>query len=221
MAHSFNTKFDRATSIPVVLRGTLQMAILLSASIFLACSIRAQGVATPSQSTTTSTSSTNTSSSTTSTPAICEKLAEEGQPACGEEAGNPINVTTGNKYQREVDMPPLPGVLGLELIRNYNSSASRLSDAPSMFGRGWRLSYDWALRFDHANRNDTMLLVRGDGTQIALRKNRPSINPSVLGTSWRAIGAVNGQLKEQRKALESDVNGCEEPHKYGCQGAVL
>ena len=204
MAHSFDTKFARATSIPVVLRGALQMAILLFASIFLACSIRAQGVAIPSQSTTTSTSSTSTSSSTTSTPSICEKLAEEGQPACGEEAGNPINVTTGNKFQREVDMPPLPGVLGLELIRHYNSSASRLSDAPSMFGRGWRLSYDWALRFDHANKNETMLLVRGDGTQLALRKNRPSINQSVLGTSWHAIGAVNGQLKEQRKALDSE-----------------
>ena len=27
-------------------------------------------------------------------------------------AGNPINLINGNKYQREVDMPALPGVLG-------------------------------------------------------------------------------------------------------------
>jgi Domain of unknown function (DUF6531) len=53
----------------------------------------------------------------TSTP--CQTLSEEGQPACGEAAGNPINVTNGNKYQREVDMPALPGVLGLELVRHY------------------------------------------------------------------------------------------------------
>ena len=32
-------------------------------------------------------------------------------------AGNPINVITGNKYQREVDLAPLPGRLGLEIIR--------------------------------------------------------------------------------------------------------
>ena len=36
-------------------------------------------------------------------------------------AGNPINIITGNKYQREADMPALPGVLGLELVRHYNS----------------------------------------------------------------------------------------------------
>jgi hypothetical protein len=31
-------------------------------------------------------------------------------------AGNPINVINGNKYQREVDMAPLPGTLGLEIV---------------------------------------------------------------------------------------------------------
>jgi len=40
-------------------------------------------------------------------------------------AGNPINVINGNKYQREVDMAPLPGTLGLEIIRHYNSTSSR------------------------------------------------------------------------------------------------
>ncbi|MES2317827.1 MAG: DUF6531 domain-containing protein [Pseudomonadota bacterium] len=38
--------------------------------------------------------------------------------------GNPIHVITGNKYQREVDLPALPGVLGLEIVRHYNSSLS-------------------------------------------------------------------------------------------------
>jgi len=40
-------------------------------------------------------------------------------------AGNPVNVINGNKYQREVDMAPLPGTLGLEIIRHYNSTSSR------------------------------------------------------------------------------------------------
>ena len=39
-------------------------------------------------------------------------------------AGNPINVMTGNKYQREDDLPALPGVLGLEIVRHYNSAYS-------------------------------------------------------------------------------------------------
>src|SRR5690606_37635758 len=43
----------------------------------------------------------------------------------GPGAGNPVNVATGNKYQRETDMPALPGVLGLELVRHYNSFDTR------------------------------------------------------------------------------------------------
>jgi RHS repeat-associated protein len=138
----------------------------------------------------------------TSTP--CQTLSEEGQPACGEAAGNPINVTNGNKYQREVDMPALPGVLGLELVRHYNSAASRLSDAPSMFGRGWRISYDWAIRFDHANRNEAMILVRGDGTQIGLYKIRPHKNSSPPHASWRSVGVEQGILTEHRRSLDNE-----------------
>jgi RHS repeat-associated protein len=151
----------------------------------------------------------NPSSGPSGAGSVCEKLADDGQPVCGQVAGNPINVTNGNKFQREVDMPALPGVLGLELVRNYNSASSRLSDAPSMFGRGWRLSYDWALRFDHASRNATVVLVRGDGTQIALAKDRSAkastnVAATNSATTWRALGALTGMLTEQRKSLESE-----------------
>ncbi|HUW37387.1 MAG TPA: DUF6531 domain-containing protein, partial [Rhodocyclaceae bacterium] len=54
-------------------------------------------------------------------------------------AGNPINVINGNKHQREVDLAPLPGELGLEIVRHYNSSASRVV---GLLGKGWRLSYE-------------------------------------------------------------------------------
>lgn len=56
--------------------------------------------------------------------------------------GNPINVMTGNKYQREEDMPALPGVLGLEIVRHYNSAFSGPSHPNGVLGRGWRLSYE-------------------------------------------------------------------------------
>jgi hypothetical protein len=35
--------------------------------------------------------------------------------------GNPINLLSGNKYQEETDLAALPGVLGLEFKRYYNS----------------------------------------------------------------------------------------------------
>ncbi|WP_377101707.1 RHS repeat-associated core domain-containing protein [Rugamonas violacea] len=60
-------------------------------------------------------------------------------------AGNPINVMTGNKYQREEDMPALPGVLGLEIVRHYNSAQSGAGTVPGPVGRGWRLSYETRL----------------------------------------------------------------------------
>lgn len=57
-------------------------------------------------------------------------------------AGNPIDVITGNKYQRETDLPALPGVLGIEIVRHYNSAQAG-TDAPlGLLGRGWRLSYE-------------------------------------------------------------------------------
>lgn len=56
--------------------------------------------------------------------------------------GNPVNPLTGNKYQDELDAAPLPGPLGLEIRRHYNSAY--VADDPP-WGRGWRLSYDTRL----------------------------------------------------------------------------
>lgn len=52
---------------------------------------------------------------------------------------------TGNKYQREEDMPALPGVLGLEIVRHYNSAFSGPGHPNGPLGRGWRLSYETEL----------------------------------------------------------------------------
>ena len=57
-------------------------------------------------------------------------------------AGNPMNIISGNKYQAETDMPALPGVLGLEIVRHYNSLFSRPRSSKGILGRGWRLSYE-------------------------------------------------------------------------------
>src|SRR5690606_3986286 len=66
-------------------------------------------------------------------------------------AGNPINLSNGNKYQLEVDMPALPGELGIEIVRHYNSAHSGLI---GQLGAGWRLSYE------------THLYLKGSKAQI-------------------------------------------------------
>jgi RHS repeat-associated protein len=79
-------------------------------------------------------------------------------------AGNPINVITGNKYQREADLPALPGVLGLEIVRHYNSALSGISGPRGILGRGWKLSYETALRVTPGSGN-SLVIEQADGTR--------------------------------------------------------
>jgi YD repeat-containing protein len=86
-----------------------------------------------------------------------------GDPVCtGAQAGNPLNILNGNKFQREVDMSALPGVLGLELVRHYNSGASLESSSKPIGGRGWRLSYDAEIYIQPGTQAIT--LTQADGT---------------------------------------------------------
>ena len=78
-------------------------------------------------------------------------------------AGNPINIITGNKYQREIDMAALPGELGLEIVRHYNS----LDRAPGSLGVGWRLSYDTEV----VAGRDTVQIVEADGGRIVFTRD--------------------------------------------------
>jgi RHS repeat-associated protein len=82
------------------------------------------------------------------------------EPAPG--GGNPINIITGNKYQQEVDLPALPGELGIEVVRHYNSLAT--SDSGHL-GRGWRLSYETEIRFEGAH----LTLIQADGKRYTFK----------------------------------------------------
>lgn len=77
-------------------------------------------------------------------------------------AGNPIDIVTGNKYQRETDMPALPGILGLEIVRHYNSAYGSPRHANGILGRGWKLSYETALV--HTGRS--IQIVQADGARL-------------------------------------------------------
>jgi RHS repeat-associated protein len=76
--------------------------------------------------------------------------------------GNPINIITGNKYQQEVDLAALPGELGIEVVRHYNSLAT--SDSGHV-GRGWRLSYETEIRFEGTN----LTLIQADGKRYQFK----------------------------------------------------
>jgi len=99
-------------------------------------------------------------------------------------AGNPINVITGNKYQQEIDLPALPGVLGLEIVRHYNSSLSGARTPPGSTGRGWKLSYETDL-YPIGN---TLQIVQADGTRIIFVRDPK--NPSQCATNDPARGTL-------------------------------
>ncbi|MES9993849.1 MAG: DUF2235 domain-containing protein, partial [Candidatus Thiodiazotropha sp.] len=101
-------------------------------------------------------------------PAICEIPQTPGDETfsptsqtsgiAGSHEGNPIHVVTGNKYQQEVDLSPLPGTLGLLFKRHYNSH----SRYKGPLGYGWSHSYDLSLRKE----NDGYHLRQSDGRVI-------------------------------------------------------
>lgn len=100
-------------------------------------------------------------------------------------AGNPINVINGNKYQREVDMAPLPGTLGLEIVRHYNSAHSRPGASTNLVGRGWKLSYETALYVT----GRTLQVVQADGSRIIF--SRDPRNPSLCASENPANGTID------------------------------
>jgi YD repeat-containing protein len=99
-------------------------------------------------------------------------------------AGNPINIINGNKYQREVDMAALPGVLGLEIVRHYNSVYSGPNGSTNLLGRGWKLSYETDLHVTAA----TLQVVQADGTRIIF--SRDAGNPSLCASGDPADGSI-------------------------------
>lgn len=99
-------------------------------------------------------------------------------------AGNPINLINGNKYQREVDMPPLPGVLGLEIVRHYNSALASERSPNGLLGRGWRLSYETELTAV----GPTVQILQADGRRLIF--NRDPSNPSLCAGNDPAQGTI-------------------------------
>ncbi|MGE0315708.1 MAG: DUF6765 family protein [Lautropia sp.] len=102
--------------------------------------------------------------------------------------GNPIDPITGNKYQEDVDAPPLPGPLGLEIRRHFSSHYTASDDDA---GRGWRLSYDTRLYRTRATAPGTagerIQIVQADGRRIVFHAR-------AAGVACEPEGAGQGAL---------------------------
>ncbi len=119
------------------------------------------------------------------TQASCDSIASLGNTSdTNQGAGNPINIIHGNKYQREDDLPALPGVLGLEIVRHYNSHYAHTSVPPGILGRGWKLSYETTLY----KTGHTLQIVQADGARIIF--NQDTNNPSLCATTNPAHGTL-------------------------------
>ncbi|MFZ5542804.1 MAG: DUF6531 domain-containing protein, partial [Pseudomonadota bacterium] len=101
-----------------------------------------------------------------------------GSPGVG--AGNPIDLISGNKYQKEIDLPALPGMDGLELVRHYNSAMPYRG----ILGTGWRLSYEARLRAG----TDAVNIEQGDGS--TLRFSRDPKQPDTYASADVQRGSV-------------------------------
>ncbi|MEI8399661.1 MAG: DUF2235 domain-containing protein [Alcaligenaceae bacterium] len=72
--------------------------------------------------------------------------------------GNPVDRRTGNKYQRDTDLPSLASAPGLELVRHYNAMDPR----KGALGRGWSWSYDTRLYWMGAH----LQVLQADGSRL-------------------------------------------------------
>lgn len=164
---------------------TLAVGVLACLNLMLASIVHAQTMTAAAASPGSASGRTQSCGETTG-PTSCGAggPASKSDKTVDEGGGNPINVITGNKYQREVDLPALPGVLGLELVRHYNSQFSGIGFPNGIMGRGWKLSYETELHLV----GRALQIVQADGARLIF--NRDLLDPSHCGTSRASDGRI-------------------------------
>ncbi|MEW7996631.1 MAG: DUF6531 domain-containing protein, partial [Candidatus Thiodiazotropha endolucinida] len=114
-------------------------------------------------------------------PGLTDSPTAQNAGIASSHTGNPIHVVTGNKYQQEVDISPLPGTLGLLFKRHYNSH----SQYTGPLGHGWSHSYDLGLKPD----GDGYRLRQSDGRVIhfQLSDNPEHFTAPRISDGWLRI----------------------------------
>lgn len=91
-----------------------------------------------------------------------------GDPACGIGVGNPINVATGNKFQREEDYVGT-GPFPLRLTRYYNSFD--IGREGAQFGIGWRGEYQRAIEYFGDGGQALAFAYRANGKVLTFKQS--------------------------------------------------
>ena len=116
----------------------------------------------------------------------CEAESNAGSSAIAPDipyhVGNPIDVVSGNKYQRDIDYKAFNS--GLTLVRHYNSS---LADHDTGFGQGWRHTYQVFLTRPGPNK---LNIVQSDGRLIEFTQLEGTQEPNVYIPHNRSDGVL-------------------------------
>jgi RHS repeat-associated protein len=118
-------------------------------------------------------------------------------------AGNPVDVATGRKVDRAVDLhlPPAGGspalALALTVSRHFDSSATG-SDA---LGPGWRLGLDVRVQRVPAARGPHPRIVQGDGRPVDFVRGEPLRGGGIRHHAARRADGVLDQLSAARGAV--------------------
>ena len=103
--------------------------------------------------------------------------------------GNPIHLISGNKYKRQEDLPALPGELGLEFTRHYNSGI----EINRGLGVGWSHTYDLQLQTQSVAPKDStsIRLIQSDGRIITFHRPESAVASNApLTTRFIADGKL-------------------------------
>lgn len=144
-------------------------------------------------------------------PGQCLDLAKSlGGNSCGVLCGNPINVATGNKYQREDDLKLSPL---LYFSRHYNSHPTARSD---LLGLKWTHSYSRAVEYvSDPSETQTATVGRPDGRRLRFIYNEGQwkADADVAATLVRHDGAAGDLLgwtftpQDGREVEDYDARG--------------
>ena len=140
------------------------------------------------------------------------ELEELGEALCDRKAGNPIDLATGNKYQREVDYER--GARSLLLARHYNSKVT----AQGSFGRNWSTDYDARLSVV-AGTTTAVAAMRGDGSVVAFKSAGSAFVPDNTNARYSLVaqrdlgGVITGWLLRDKHAATLET--------YNASGRLL
>lgn len=121
----------------------------------------------------------------------------------GRGQGNPINVTTGNKYQDEMDFAGTGLPHSVSVSRTYNS----LSPSKGLFGEGWSSPWDQALFVNSAVTRAIVRLTDGRGDVFDQVSDDWVNTQSAASSLVHEMDGAWTYVNEDDQTLTFDANG--------------